>query len=121
MNVLFRILRFEEQKLGDHEVGRFLRANGYRYYHLGGWSEQQVVTRFWVLGAAFAIRMAMELGLALERFVLAVLLGAMGAVMVLLVLVLVLRKGGSLLDRFFPHYLEHILWDLPCNLLVDKR
>ena len=32
----------------------------------------------------------------------AVLLGAMGAVMVLLVLVLVLRKGGSLLDRFFP-------------------
>jgi len=23
--------------LGDHEVGRFLRANGYRYYHLGGW------------------------------------------------------------------------------------
>ena len=24
-------------KLGDHEVGRFLRANGYRYYHLGAW------------------------------------------------------------------------------------
>jgi nucleotide-binding universal stress UspA family protein len=27
----------------------------------------------------------------------------------------------GLLDRFFPHYLEHILWDLPCNLLVNKR
>ena len=25
------------EKLGDHEVGRFLRANGYRYYHLGAW------------------------------------------------------------------------------------
>lgn len=24
-------------RLGDHEVGRFLRANGYRYYHLGAW------------------------------------------------------------------------------------
>jgi hypothetical protein len=24
-------------KLGDHEAGRFLRANGYRYVHLGGW------------------------------------------------------------------------------------
>jgi hypothetical protein len=23
--------------LGDHAVGRFLRANGYRYYHLGAW------------------------------------------------------------------------------------
>ena len=23
--------------LADHEVGRFLRANGYRYYHLGAW------------------------------------------------------------------------------------
>ncbi len=25
------------EKLGDHQVGRFLRANGYRYYHLGAW------------------------------------------------------------------------------------
>jgi hypothetical protein len=24
-------------KLASHEVGRFLRANGYRYYHLGAW------------------------------------------------------------------------------------
>ncbi len=24
-------------KLGDHEAGRFLRANGYDYYHLGAW------------------------------------------------------------------------------------
>lgn len=26
-------------RLGDHEVGRFLRANDYRYYHLGAWYE----------------------------------------------------------------------------------
>jgi hypothetical protein len=25
--------------LADHDVGRFLRANGYRYYHLGAWWE----------------------------------------------------------------------------------
>jgi hypothetical protein len=25
------------EKLQHHEVGRFLRANGYRYYHLGAW------------------------------------------------------------------------------------
>lgn len=25
------------ERLGDHEVGRFLRANGYRYLHLGSW------------------------------------------------------------------------------------
>jgi hypothetical protein len=25
------------ERLGDHEVGRFLRANGYHYYHLGSW------------------------------------------------------------------------------------
>lgn len=25
------------ERLGDHEVGRFLRANGYRYVHLGSW------------------------------------------------------------------------------------
>jgi hypothetical protein len=24
-------------KLAEHEAGRFLRANGYRYYHLGAW------------------------------------------------------------------------------------
>ena len=26
-------------RIGDHEVGRFLRANGYRYVHLGSWYE----------------------------------------------------------------------------------
>jgi hypothetical protein len=27
------------ERIGDHEVGRFLRANGYRYVHLGAWYE----------------------------------------------------------------------------------
>jgi phospho-N-acetylmuramoyl-pentapeptide-transferase len=27
----------------------------HHHFHLGGWSEQQVVTRFWVLGVAFAM------------------------------------------------------------------
>ncbi|HEY8057431.1 MAG TPA: hypothetical protein VID94_01705 [Acidimicrobiales bacterium] len=27
------------QRIGRHEVGRFLRANGYRYYHIGAWYE----------------------------------------------------------------------------------
>ena len=27
------------QRIGRHEVGKFLRANGYRYYHIGAWYE----------------------------------------------------------------------------------
>ncbi len=37
---------------------------------------------------------------------------------------LVVKAPGhklGLLDRLFPHYLEQVLWDLPCNLLIDKR
>jgi nucleotide-binding universal stress UspA family protein len=37
---------------------------------------------------------------------------------------LVVKAPGhklGILDRLFPHYLEQVLWDLPCNLLIDKR
>jgi hypothetical protein len=27
------------ERIGRHEVGKFLRANGYRYYHIGAWYE----------------------------------------------------------------------------------
>jgi phospho-N-acetylmuramoyl-pentapeptide-transferase len=27
----------------------------HHHFHLGGWSEQQVVTRFWILGVVFAM------------------------------------------------------------------
>ncbi len=46
------------------QVGYFKWTKGRRifrcspihhHFHLGGWSEQQVVTRFWVLGVAFAM------------------------------------------------------------------
>ncbi len=46
------------------QVGYFKATRGRRifrcspvhhHFHLGGWSEQQVVTRFWVLGVAFAM------------------------------------------------------------------
>lgn len=46
------------------QVGYFKATGGKRifrcspihhHFHLGGWSEQQVVTRFWVLGAIFAM------------------------------------------------------------------
>ena len=37
---------------------------------------------------------------------------------------LVVKAPGhklGVLDRLFPHYLEQVLWDLPCNLLIDKH
>jgi phospho-N-acetylmuramoyl-pentapeptide-transferase len=46
------------------QVGYFKWTKGKRifrcspihhHFHLGGWSEQQVVTRFWILGVAFAM------------------------------------------------------------------
>jgi phospho-N-acetylmuramoyl-pentapeptide-transferase len=46
------------------QVGFFKWSGGKRvfrcapihhHYHLGGWSEQQVVTRFWILGVVFAM------------------------------------------------------------------
>jgi phospho-N-acetylmuramoyl-pentapeptide-transferase len=35
---------------------RILRCSPiHHHYHLGGWSEQQVVTRFWILGVVLAM------------------------------------------------------------------
>ncbi len=35
----------------------------HHYYHLAGWSEQQVVTRFWVLAVALAMAALVSLKL----------------------------------------------------------
>ena len=33
----------------------FLSAPIHHHFHVGGWSEPQTVTRFWLLGAVFAV------------------------------------------------------------------